>query len=324
MKKIVTLMVALLLMISLSGCGGGNDQVVIYSNADEEALNVIKKTLDENGYEGKYVAQALGTNELGGKLIAEGTNIEADLITMSSFYEESAQEQKKMFKSLDIKAESIDQVHDFYLPMLGIEGALLINTEVLAKENLPKPTSIKDLTNPVYKGHLSVVDVDGSTTAWLMIQALINEYGEEETKEILTAIYQNAADHLEESGSGPLKKIRAGEVAIGFGLRHQAVADKKEGKPIDFVDPTEGTFSLTESYAVIDKGDKSNPLAAEMAKVLVDNARPAIMEYYPTPLYKGEKAGEASSPNQKKFGETLTLELLQKHQKLSNEAKAGM
>lgn len=47
-------------------------------------------------------------------------------------------------------------------------------------------------------------------------------------------------------GSAPLKLCRAGEVAIGFGLRHQAVADKANGQPIDYVDPTEGNFSLTE------------------------------------------------------------------------------
>ena len=49
----------------------------------------------------------------------------------------------------------------------------------------------------------------------------------------LTGIYANAGDHIEDSGSAPLKKARAGEVAIGFGLRHQAVADKASGLPID-------------------------------------------------------------------------------------------
>ena len=39
-----------------------------------------------------------------------------------------------------------------------------------------------------------------------------------------------------------LSKVRAGEVAVGFGLRHQAVADKEDGLPIDYVDPTEGKF----------------------------------------------------------------------------------
>ena len=39
------------------------------------------------------------------------------------------------------------------------------------------------------------------------------------------------------------------------------MADKAEGLPIDYVDPAEGNFSLTESVAVLDKGESTNPLA---------------------------------------------------------------
>ena len=79
----------------------------------------------------------------------------------------------------------------------------------------------------MYEGHLAVTDIQSSSTAWLLIQALVDAYGEEEAEEILAAIYKNAGDHIETSGSGPLKLCRAGEIAIGFGLRHQADANKK-------------------------------------------------------------------------------------------------
>ena len=45
--------------------------------------------------------------------------------------------------------------------------------------------------------------------------------------------------------------MRAGEVAIGFGLRQQAVADKEKGLPVDYIDPEEGNFTLTESVAAV-------------------------------------------------------------------------
>ena len=71
----------------MTGCSskGNSDQVVIYSNADDEAVEAMKKTLDDNGYKGKYVFQTFGTSELGGKLVAEGKNLEADMITMILF-----------------------------------------------------------------------------------------------------------------------------------------------------------------------------------------------------------------------------------------------
>ena len=139
---------------------------------------------------------------------------------------------------------------------------------------------------------------------------------------MLSAIYKNAGAHIETSGSGPLKLCRAGEVAIGFGLRHQAVADKAEGLPIDYVDPTEGNFSLTESVAVVDKGDDTNPLAMEMAQCIIEDGRAELQQTYPNPLYEGESTEVANqSAYPKTFNEPLTLELFEQHQELSERAK---
>lgn len=259
--------------ISLTGCGGGSgDQVIIYSNADDEAVEAMKNALDSNGYEGQYMFQTFGTSELGGKLLAEGT--------------------------------------------------IIVNTEMLEENDLPKPTSLKDLADPVYKGFVSVTDIASSSTAWLLIQALVSEYGEDGAKDVLTGIYDNAGDHIEDSGSAPLKKVRAGEVAVGFGLRQQAVADKADGLPIDFVDPAEGNFSLTESVAVVDKGDKTNDKAMEMAQCIIENGREELQSYYPNALYNGEETDAANqSANPKVFPEKLTVDLLEKHQELSEACK---
>ena len=295
--------------------------VIIYSNADDEAVVAIKKALDSNGYEGKYIFQSFGTSELGGKLFAEGSDIEADLITMSSFYIESAQNMNAMFKDLDFNPNQIVKTPKYYTPLLAIQGAVILNTNLLAEHDLKKPVSIKDIGNPEYKDLVSVVDPMGSTTAWIMVQALIDSYGTEGTISALKAIYNNAGPHLELSGSGPIKKIRSGEVAVGFGLRHQAVRDKKNGLPIDFVDPTEGNFALTESIAVINK-KKYNPIAMEMAECIINKAREDIIKDYPVVLYEGEKVdAENIASNSKTFSQVLTTELLREHQQMSESCK---
>ena len=202
------------------------------------------------------------------------------------------------------------------------EGTLIVNTEQMEAENLDMPKSIKDLANPEYKGKIAVTDITSSSTAWLLIQGLISEYGEEEAKEILTDIYANAGDHLEESGSGPLKLVRAGEVAIGFGLRQQAVADKEKGLPVDYIDPEEGNFTLTESVAVVNKSEEKNAKAMEMAECIIKNGREELLKSYPIPLYEGESVPETEkSGNPKTFPEKLTVDLLKKHQELSESFK---
>lgn len=104
-----------------------------------------------------------------------------------------------------------------------------------------------------------------------------------------------AGDHIEDSGSAPLKKVRAGEAAVGFGLRQQAVADK---------------------------GADSNEKAMEMAQCIIENGREELQTYYPLALYEGETTDAANiSANPKVFEEPLTVDLLEEHQELSEECK---
>lgn len=298
-------------------------QVVIYTNADEEAVTAYENALDANGFEGRYIIQSFGTSELGGKLMAEGDHLEADLITMSSYYVDSAQEQSGMFADLtDVTSVPLDADQPAYRAAAQAqEGAIFYNSEVLEAEGLPAPTSLKDLADPVYEGMVSVPDIGGSSTGWLMIMALIDTYGEDEAREILTGIYRNAGPYLSQSGSAPIKNVRAGETAIGFGLRHQSLADAEDGLPIVTVDPSEGTYSLTESVAVVDKGADTNPDAQIMAGIIIDQGRAELMQTYAKPLYEGEVTPDNAAPDQKEFSEPLTVELLSAHQQLSEECK---
>ena len=83
-----------------SSAAFADNEVVIYTNADEEAQVAMRHALDNNGFEGQYLMQSMGTSELGGKLIAEGKNIEADVLTLSSYYLDSVQSKDKVFKDL--------------------------------------------------------------------------------------------------------------------------------------------------------------------------------------------------------------------------------
>lgn len=321
----ITLIGLIILLFTYNNSSSNiKNKVIIYSNADEEAIEAIKSTLDNNSYLDKYIIQNFGTSELGGKLLAEGTNIEADLIILSSFYLDTAQQQNNVLQKLnfDYNLLNSSDKREYYAQLTSQEGAIIVNTKVLEENNLPMPKSLKYLANPIYKNFISVIDINSSSTAWLLIQGLISEYGEEEAKTILTAIYENAGHHIETSGSAPLKKVRVGEVAIGFGLRQQAFKDKKQGLPIDYIDPIEGNFALTESISVIDKGEKTKALSQEIAQCIVEKARPEMQKYYPNALYEGEiTALENASKYPKIFKEPLTAELLKKHQQFSEQCK---
>lgn len=291
-------------------------QVVIYTNADEEAQTAMKNALDNNGFKGAYLMQSFGTSELGGKLVAEGTKIEADVVTISTYYLDSYQKKNNMFAPLSFKVDTINPTSNFYAPILGNTGAMFINAEVMKTAKVPAPKALADLAKPEYKGKISVPDIMGSSTSWLMTQAVLANEGDEAGAKTIALIEKNAGAHLEKSGSAPLKKLRAGEVAIGFGLRHQAVADKAKGLPIDYIDPIEGNFQLVEAAAVINKGEKTNPNAQKMVETIVKHGRTELLKNYPVALYKGEEVSAENKPaNPKVWKEALTVELLQAHQK---------
>jgi iron(III) transport system substrate-binding protein len=322
-KKGMLLILGVLLIVSIAGCssqGDATSEIIIYSNGDEEAIQAMEKALDNNGYEGKYILKSFGTSELGGKLIAEGNNIEANIITMSSYFVESAQKQNEMFVPYDVSIKSINNYPDYYKPILSNTGALFYNKEVLKEEGLEVPTSVKDLTKDAYKDFVSIPSMLHSSTGWLLVQSIFSEYGEDEGKVILEALINNCGPHLESSGSGPIKKVRSGEVAVGFGLRHQAVADAADGLPIQFIDPVEGNFSLEEVIAVVDKDEEVNQLAKEMTEVILSEGREDLISYYPVKLYEDESVNPSNEPgNSKVFSEALTVDLLEKHQVVFKE-----
>lgn len=313
---------------AFSGTAAADGRVVIYTNADDEAVAAFEHALDGNGYRGQYIIQSFGTSELGGKMLAEGRALEADMLTMSSYYIDSAQERNHMFADLtSVSSRLLDDTEntkapDWRRPTTAQEGAIMVNTTALKEAGVARPTSLKDLAEPQYAGLISVPDMEGSSTGWLMVQAVIGAYGTgSKARDVLTGIYRDAGPHLEQSGSGPLKAVRAGEAAIGFGLRHQALADKAAGLPIDVIDPAEGNYSLTESVAVLDKGRATNPKAQAMAGVIIDQGRAELLKTYPTPLYAGEKAGGNASARPKTFDEPLSVDLLQAHQDFSEACK---
>ena len=282
MKKQSTMIACALAVVSgvllcLGGCNQ-SPEVVIYSNADEESRLAMQDALDRAGFSGQYIFSSFSTSELGGKIMAEGSNIEADVITASTYYLESAQQAHRMFAPLSFTFHALEKTPGFCAPLTAQEGAIFINTRALQENGLPRPASLKDLASPAYKGFISIPNIRSSSTAWLMVQALVSAYGEQEARRLLHSIVENAGPHLENSGSGPLKKVRAGEVAIAFGLRHQAMAE---------------TLVRTARPGIL----KVYPVPLYEGENFREDAR---------------------SSNVKAFPEPLTVDLLKRHQALMN------
>ena len=60
----------------------------------------------------------------------------------------------------------------------------------------------------------------------------------------------------------------------------------------------------------------------DMAECIIKNAREDLLSVYPIPLYEGEHVDSSKmSGSPKVFSEKLTVDLLKKHQELSESCK---
>src|SRR5262245_64745728 len=70
-------------------------------------------------------------------------------------------------------------------------AAICFNTVEAQKKNLPKPTSWKDLTKPVYKGTVVMPNPASSGTGFLDVSSWLQLFGETEGWKYMDALHQD-------------------------------------------------------------------------------------------------------------------------------------
>ena len=147
-----------------------------------------------------------------------------------------------------------------YLGILGFG----VNTERLAKLNLPVPKCWKDLVDPQYKKEIQAADPQSSGTAYTQIATFMQLWGEDEAFKFLKELNKNVSQYTK-SGNTATRNTARGEASIGIGFLHEHSIEKEKGAPVELVVPCEGTGYEIGGVSII-KGAR-NP---ENAKLFVD------------------------------------------------------
>ena len=147
-----------------------------------------------------------------------------------------------------------------YLGILGFG----VNTDRLAKLNLPVPKCWKDLVDPQYKNEIQAADPQSSGTAYTQIATFMQLWGEDEAFKFLKELNKNVSQYTK-SGNTATRNTARGEASIGIGFLHEHSIEKEKGAPVELVVPCEGTGYEIGGVSII-KGAR-NP---ENAKLFVD------------------------------------------------------
>jgi len=124
------------------------------------------------------------------------------------------------------------------------------NTEILEKNNLPVPKCWKDLTKPIYKGHVQMANPNSSGTAYTTLATMVQIFGEDGGFDFMKALHKNINTYTK-SGSAPIKAAGRGENTIGIVFLHDVVTQTVKGFPIVAVAPCEGTGYEIGSMSII-------------------------------------------------------------------------
>ncbi|MDH3912960.1 MAG: putative 2-aminoethylphosphonate ABC transporter substrate-binding protein [Rhodospirillales bacterium] len=246
-------------------------ELTVYTAVEAEDLKRYAEAFNEDypDIEIKWVRDSTGI--VTAKLLAEKNNPQADVVwglaatSLLLMKGEGMLEPyaPKGLDKLDPKFRDKDNPPS-WTGMDAWVASVCVNTVEANKNNLPTPASWKDLTKPIYKGHVAMPNPNSSGTGFLDVSSWLQIFGEKGGWEFMDALHENIS-HYTHSGSKPCKQAAAGEVPIGVSFAFRGAKSKAAGAPLEIVVPKEGIGWDMEATAIVAGTDK-----LEAAKKLVD------------------------------------------------------
>lgn len=261
MKKGLLVLLAITLLFTFFADFGSKETIVVCASSEQFRNDALQEQLAEKFPQYNVVVTYMSTGKSAAKVYAEGEGTEVDiLVGLETGY---------MNKIKDVLADIDGKSRIPYVEGLTPEdngnlwvtwekqaGAIIVNRDILAKHGLEAPATYDDLLKPEYKGLVAMPDPKSSGTGYFFYKNWVNEWGEEATLEYVDKLYPNLKQFTE-SGSGPIKLLKQGEIAVGLALTFQGISESNDGQPFDIIFPKEGSpYSLTGTAIIKGHEDK--------------------------------------------------------------------
>jgi len=246
LKKNIFILIALCLL-ALSACAKSGHTVVIYTSAEEYRREAMLVDLNARFPNYNINIEYYSTGGLLAKMLAEGTDIDCDIIGEMEYANlDRIIEFLADLSAYDTSSYTADMIPDQprYLPWYRNGGCIAVNRIALSERGLPIPESYDDLLNPVYRGLISMPNPLSSGTGYMFLKSLVNTWGEQRAFDYFDELSLNILSFTS-SGSGPVNALKEKEAAIGFAMTAQTVSAINDGFPLRIHFFQEGSpFSL--------------------------------------------------------------------------------
>ena len=264
--------VALASVMAIYGATGAlAGELTVYTASEAEDLKKYAATFNEDHPDIKINWVRDSTGIVTAKLLAEKDNPQADVIwglagtSLLLFKSEGMLEPYAPAGVEKLDPKFVDtSTPPHWTGMDAWVAAVCYNTVEGEKNGVPAPKSWKDLTDPVYAGHIIMPNPNSSGTGFLDVSSWLQIFGEDGGWEFMDALHNNIARYTH-SGSAPCKLAASGETTVGISFAFRGAKSKAAGAPIEIIVPTEGVGWEMEATAIVAGTDN---LAD--AKTLVD------------------------------------------------------
>ena len=320
MKKGLILLLVLTLVFAGLASVGNKESIVICASSEQFRNDELQKQLNERFPDKNIIVMYMSTGKAAAKVFAEGTGTEIDiLVGLETGYMNKISDQLADISGLSTLpyTEGLTPADNGnrWVTWEKQAGAIIVNTEVLARYGLEAPKTYEDLLKPEYKGLVAMPDPKSSGTGYFFYKSWTNTMGTDGALEFVDKLYSNIKQFTE-SGSGPIKLLKQGEVAIGLALTFQAVNEINDGQPFEIIFPETGSpYSLT-GTAMLD-GRETDRDIVEVYQFIINEFLVYDKENFsPENIYEGQVNKIEGYPQDIVYADMSGIQLITEKERL--------
>lgn len=262
MKKGIVLLLVVTILFTFLATRSSQESIVVCSSMEQYRSDSLQEQLAEAFPQHNIVVMYMPTGKAAAKVFVEGSGTEIDiLVGLETGYLNkisSSLDDISGISTVDYSEGLTPQDNDnLWVTWERQAGAIIVNREILEKYGLEAPETYEDLLDPCYQGLIAMPDPKSSGTGYFFYKNWVNLWGDEGALAYVDALHSNLKQFTE-SGSGPIKMLKQGEIAVGLALTFQAVTEINEGQPFEIIYPPQGSpYSLTGTAIIQGKQEKS-------------------------------------------------------------------
>jgi len=243
-RTIVLVLFATGAVALVGGCGKSEEEVIVYTALDRQFSEpILQQFTRETGIKVRLVDDTESTKTVGlvNRIRSEANRPRCDVFWNNEILNTLRLKSEGMLQSCRPSEavnypESYRDAEGYWHGLAARARVIIVNTDLVEPEEMP--SSIKDLSDPKWKGQAGIAKPLFGTTA-SHVACLFALLGQDEAAALLASFKENGVQVVA-GNKTCAEMVSAGRLAFGLTDTDDAIIEKEAGKPVAIVFPDGG------------------------------------------------------------------------------------